>query len=81
MNFLSAVVAVFGGVIGFFLFEKISGSIFFLLSFAAGTFLYISASDLIPQIKSGGNFKNSAVYFLFFILGLALIWLLTASLA
>lgn len=81
LNFLSAVVAVLGGITGFFLFEKISGSIFFLLSFAAGTFLYISASDLIPQIKQEGNFKNSAIYFLVFILGLSLIWLLTAFLA
>ena len=81
LNFLSAVIAVFGGITGFFLFQNIAGSIPFLLAFAAGTFLYISASDLIPQIKSEGSFKNSAVYFLVFILGLALIGLLTTILA
>jgi len=81
LNFLSAFIAVFGGITGFFLFENISGNISFLLAFAAGTFLYISASDLIPQIKSEGSFKNSAAYFLVFILGLALIWLLTLRFA
>ena len=81
LNFLSAIAAVLGGITGFFLFEKITESISLLLAFAAGTFLYISASDLIPQIKPGGNFKNSAAYFLVFVLGLALIWLLTTLLA
>lgn len=30
LNFLSGLVAVFGGIIGFFIFEKISGGVFFL---------------------------------------------------
>lgn len=81
LNFLSAVAAVLGGIIGFFLFKNIAGGIPFLLAFAAGTFLYISASDLIPEIKQESNSKNSAVNFLVFILGLALIWALTAILA
>lgn len=81
LNFLSAVAAVLGGIAGFFLFKNMAGSIPFLLALAAGAFLYVSASDLIPQIKSEGSFKNSAVYFLVFVLGLALIWLLTTSLA
>lgn len=81
LNFLSAAVAVLGGITGFFLFEKITEGISFLLAFAAGAFLYISASDLIPQIKQESNFKNSVVYFLIFVLGLTLIWLLTTFLA
>ncbi|MEK9134946.1 MAG: ZIP family metal transporter [Patescibacteria group bacterium] len=81
LNFLSAIAAVLGGIIGFFLFKNIAEAIPFLLAFAAGSFIYISASDLIPEIKQESNSKNSAVHFLVFILGLTLIWLLTALLA
>ncbi len=80
LNFLSAIAAVLGGIIGFFLFKNIAEGIPFLLAFAAGSFIYISASDLIPEIKQESNSKNSTVHFLVFILGLALIWTLTGLL-
>lgn len=76
LNFVSAMAAVLGGVFGFFFSEKIGG-ISFLLPFSAGSFIYIAASDLIPQIKEGGNLKKSLISFLVFLLGIVLIWALT----
>jgi len=76
LNFLSGLVAVFGGVVGFFLSEKIGDSIIFLLPFAAGNFIYIAASDLIPEIKHNKNSQNSIICFFFFLLGIVLMLLL-----
>lgn len=75
-NFLSAIFAVLGGISGFFISEKIGKQIIFLLPFAAGGFIYIAASDLIPQIKGEEGFKKSAVHFLIFLLGIGFMLLI-----
>jgi zinc and cadmium transporter len=76
LNFASAAVAIFGGIVGFFLFKEMGGKIFFLLPFIAGNFIYIAASDLIPQIKEETNFKKSAINFLTFLLGIIIMALI-----
>lgn len=70
LNFLTAVTAVLGGIIGFYLLsftENISG---FLLAFAAGGFLYIAASDLIPEIRKETDIKKSFFNFSIILLGI-----------
>jgi len=76
LNFLSGILAIIGGVMGFLLSEQIGQSIIFLLPFAAGNFIYIAASDLIPEIKHKETFKKSIIYFLVFLLGISLMLLL-----
>jgi zinc and cadmium transporter len=76
LNFLSAVSVVLGGAVGYFISEKVESLIFFLLAFAAGGFIYIASSDLIPEIKTRRAIKNSASYFLVFLLGITLMWFL-----
>ena len=76
LNFASAIVIIFGGISGFFLSEKIGEHIIFLLPFAAGTFIYVAASDLIPQIKNEGEFKKSSIHFLVFLTGIGLMLLI-----
>jgi len=71
-NFLSALVAVLGGVIGFLLAQKIGISIVYLLPFAAGNFIYIACSDLIPEIKKDFSVAKSLGYFSVFVLGILL---------
>ncbi len=44
------------------------------LAFSAGTFLHVSLSDLLPEVHRHSNLKNQA--FIFFTLGLALMFLL-----
>ena len=75
-NFLSALTAVLGGVIGFLLSKKIGDSITFLLPFAAGNFIYIGASDLVPELKGGKCDRKSVVCFSAFLLGIILMLLL-----
>lgn len=75
-NFLSAIFAVVGGIIGFFLAGKIGGSVVFLLPFAAGNFIYIASSDLIPEIKHRESLQKSLLHFFVFLLGIGLMLLL-----
>lgn len=75
LNFLSAVIAVLGGVIGFFLSEKIGNSVIFLLPFAAGNFIYIACSDIIPEIKEKTDIRKSIIYFLAFLSGIGVMFL------
>lgn len=70
LNFLSGITAILGGIIGFLLSEKIGGSIIFLLPFAAGNFIYIACSDLIPEIKQKIGSSESIINFFVFLLGL-----------
>jgi len=70
-NFLSALAIIPGGILAFFASEKINMT--FLLPFAAGNFIYIAASDLIPEIKQGKNLKTDLLHFLSFAIGILLI--------
>lgn len=44
-----------------------------LIPFAAGNFLYIGASDLVPEVNKHHNLKANVVHFLAFVLGLAVL--------
>lgn len=76
LNFLSGITAILGGIMGFFLSEKIGNSFVFLLPFSAGGFIYIAASDLIPEMKYKENKKKSFLNFVVFLAGIALIFFL-----
>ena len=73
-NFLSALTAILGALVGFFLSAKINPTL--LLPFAAGGFIYIAASDLIPELHKKAKIEESLIQFLTIIIGLAIMWLL-----
>lgn len=80
-NFLAQLTSVVGGIAGFYLAE-ISNFKPYMLAFAAGGFIYIAASDLIPEIKREGSLSKSIVTYLLFlggILFMILIKLLTGE--
>ena len=72
VNFLSALTIIPGGVLAYIM----AGSVntIFLLPFAAGNFIYIAASDLIPEIKHSDSLKYDVLNFFFFVLGLLFIY-------
>lgn len=76
MNFLTALTAMAGGVIGFFLANHSDNFIKILLPFAAGGFIYIAASDLLPEIRKTTKLKESVGTMLFFLLGIGFIYLM-----
>jgi zinc and cadmium transporter len=69
-NFLSAITAVIGAIVGVFLAGTTESFIPLLLAFAAGGFIYIASSDLIPELHKEADIKKSLVSFAFFILGI-----------
>lgn len=71
-NFLSALTAFIGAIAGYFLSTRISGFSHILLSFTAGGFIYISSSDLIPEIHKETQQKKSFLSLVFFLLGIVL---------
>ncbi|MDD4989869.1 MAG: ZIP family metal transporter [Candidatus Pacebacteria bacterium] len=72
VNFLSGLVAVLGALIGYFISNQIGDNIVYFLPFAAGNFIYIACSDLIPEIKKDFSLKKSFGYFCVFTLGILL---------
>jgi len=75
-NYLSAITAIAGGVVGYLLHAYAEGMSVFLLPFAAGGFIYIASSDLIPELHKEANLKKSMMSFIFFIIGVLLMALL-----
>lgn len=73
-NFISALAAIVGGLIGFLL--PLNNMAQYLVPIAAGGFIYISASDLIPELRKETNIKKSMLNLLVFIIGLAIMYLL-----
>ena len=74
LNFLVALTVVLGGIAGYFASFTLNQTIPYLLPFAAGGFIYIAASDLMPEIKKETNLKKSLLSFFVFILGIALMY-------
>ncbi|MFA5839412.1 MAG: ZIP family metal transporter [Candidatus Margulisiibacteriota bacterium] len=73
-NLLSALMAVAGGIIGYYLSLNCFGFDVFLLPFTAGGFIYIGASDLIPELHKEKVSWKSNLAFASFLLGLLFMW-------
>lgn len=69
-NFGSALLAMFGGVLGYFLSQHVEGVIPFLLPLAAGSFLYIASADLMPELLEERRPGKSVLAFVFFVVGI-----------
>jgi len=74
-NLHSALTAVAGALALFFFSSAIPWLSAFMLPFAAGGFIYIAGTDLIPELKKERVLKKSAVEFLSFLVGIGVIWL------
>jgi len=57
-NFLSALTAVIGGVVEVLLGSMIAGLEGTLLAFAAGGFIYVAGSDLVPELHKEHGLKK-----------------------
>ena len=75
-NFITALTAVLGGIMGFYLSANINNFIVFLLPFAAGGFIYIAASDLIPETRKKEKLGRLMYSFGIAVLGFLLIYFL-----
>lgn len=71
LNFLAALIVIIGGLAGYFLQSYMGESMIFLLPFTAGGFIYIAASDLIPELHKEVDRRRSLASFAVFLLGFA----------
>jgi len=69
-NFASALTAIIGAVVGYFINGYIHGFSNFILPLTAGGFIYIATSDLIPELHKENDLKRSMVAFSAFLLGI-----------
>lgn len=74
-NYLIALTVVLGGVVGYFALSHLQNIIPYLLPFAAGGFVYIAATDLIPEIRKEEGVKKSILSLLIFIIGIFIMFL------
>ena len=75
LNFAVSLMVVIGGIVGYFISKSVEQAVPLLLPFAAGGFLYIAATDLVPEIKKELNMKKSMATLLVFICGIVIMWL------
>ncbi len=75
-NFITAISA-FIGVLVAFLFEKNTSNFsFFIIPFAAGGFIYIACSDLIPELHKEVHIKHSLIQLASLLIGIAMMFLI-----
>jgi zinc and cadmium transporter len=75
-NYTAAFSIVLGGVFGAFfigIVEELSG---WMVAFSAGAFLFLSASELIPEINDENNWKKSLIQIFFILFGMFTIFML-----
>ena len=72
LNFASALVALLGAILTILLGSSIKNIETILIPIAAGGFIYIAASDLIPEIHKTTGFKKSIIQLLSLILGITI---------
>jgi zinc and cadmium transporter len=75
-NLLSALFAVLGGILAVFLSDIIETFNLFFLAFSAGGFIYIAATELMPEMMKERNLKKSAIQTIMFLFGIIFLLIL-----
>lgn len=73
-NLLSSVTFLFGGLLAWAFSAHFDLPM--LVAFAAGNFIYIGASDLVPEVKRHENFGSALLHFAWFAAGAGALWFL-----
>lgn len=75
-NLLSALMALLGALIMYSFSSYLLQSLTYFLVFAAGSFIYISTTDLIPELHKEHNAWRSLAQFALLLSGISLMWLI-----
>lgn len=73
-NFVTALTTPVGAVVGYLLLPVIQGVTPQLLGFAAGSFLYIAVSDLLPELHHHMRRRNDFLHLIAIALGVLSVW-------
>jgi len=71
--------AVIGGVLGFYVLSGFESSVPYVLVVSASSFLYIAVADLIPQINAHKGLRAGLTQAAMLLCGVALVWLLSPA--
>ena len=74
LNLLSAAIAILGAIIGLSFVSHRQTFIYFILPFAAGGFIYIAGSNLIPEIHKESHLRESIWHVLAMLAGIVLMY-------
>jgi zinc and cadmium transporter len=74
-NFFTALTAIIGAIFVLLIGQNIDTTVF-LVPFAAGGFIYIAGTDLIPELHKEVRLLKSFVQFVAFLLGIAIMFVL-----
>lgn len=75
-NFLSSLSAILGTALVFIFGQTIEAHIPLLIAFAAGGFLYIAGSDLVPELHKTSKTKHSLLQFIAIVIGIGIMFAL-----
>jgi len=75
-NFLTALTAILGAIVALVLKNVIVNIETFLLPFAAGGFIYIASTDLLPELHKETTAYKSLLLLISLVAGLAVMWAL-----
>lgn len=75
-NFVTALAAVLGAIVSLSISSYVENITVFLIPFAAGGFIYIAGSDLIPELHKEVKVKKSLLQFIAIVLGVSVMLLL-----
>jgi zinc and cadmium transporter len=76
-NLLCSLMAVAGGLLGYFTLDRASGLIPYVLVFASSGFIYIAVSDLMPQMQRRATVRESIPQVVLIALGVIVVLALT----
>jgi len=72
-NLISSLMAVVGGVLGYFFLDAAEALIPYVIVFASSSFIYIAVSDLMPQMHKRPKLKESLEQIALILLGVLLV--------
>ncbi|MDP3786746.1 MAG: ZIP family metal transporter [Candidatus Omnitrophota bacterium] len=72
-NFVTALTAFLGAIAAYFFLNKLEGFTPFMISVAAGGFIYIACTDLIPELNKERIASRSIQQFILILLGIGVI--------
>lgn len=73
-NFIASLSAILGGILGYMFLSTHESLFSYVLPIAAGGFLYISTSDLLPEIRKEPNMLKSLKAFALFVVGIVIMY-------
>lgn len=78
-NLICSLMAVVGGVVGYFALDSANDLIPYVLVFASSGFIYIAVSDLMPQMQRRASLRDTIPQILLIAVGVAIVLFLTGQ--